>query len=147
MSNISINSVINIENCTDNHTKTDHFIKCNSSEECTNKNSKGKGNVNNVNNDVNVSVNIVNIADNNHKSSLNESTSSTSSSIDNDNNITKVNHNVYKTVNDINHINHRPSNLYFNPSRLNEDNQYPINDNTSEYYTDNEFVKAFNHFK
>ena len=33
--------------------------------------------------------------------------------------------------------------MYFNPSRLNEDNQYPINDNTSEYYTDNEFVKAF----
>ena len=57
--------------------------------------------------------------------------------------ITKVNHNVYKTLNDISHINHRPSNLYFNPSRLNEDNQYPINDNISEYYTDNEFVKAF----
>ena len=46
-------------------------------------------------------------------------------------------------VNEINHINHRPSNLYFNPSRLNEDNQYSINDNTFEYYTSNEFVKAF----
>ena len=33
--------------------------------------------------------------------------------------------------------------MYFNPLRLNEDNQYLINDNTSEYYTDNEFVKAF----
>ena len=31
---------------------------------------------------------------------------------------TKVHHNVHKTVNDISHINHRPSNLYFNPSRL-----------------------------
>ena len=59
------------------------------------------------------------------------------------NNETKVNHIVHKTVNDIRHINHRPSNLYFNPSRLNEDNQYLLNDNTSEYYTDNEFVKAF----
>ena len=36
-SNISINSVINIENCADN--QTDQFVKCNSSEECTNKNS------------------------------------------------------------------------------------------------------------
>ena len=54
-----------------------------------------------------------------------------------------MNHNAHKTVNDTSHINHRPSNLYFNPSRLNEDNQYLINDNTSEYYTDNEFVKAF----
>ena len=59
-------------------------------------------------------------------------------------NTTKVNHNNnLKTVNDISHINHRPSNLYFNPSRLNEDNQYLINDNTCEYYTDNEFVKSF----
>ena len=56
--------------------------------------------------------------------------------------IMKVNHIVHKTVNDIRHINHRPSNLYFNPSRLNEDNQY-LNDNTFEYYTDNELVKAF----
>ena len=63
--------------------------------------------------------------------------------IDVDDNATKVNHNTHKTVNDISHINHRPSNLYFNPSRLIEDNQYLINDNTSEYYTDNEFVKAF----
>ena len=61
-------------------------------------------------------------------------------------NVTKINHNnVLKTVNlcDISHINHRPSNLYFNPSRLNKDNQYLINDNTCEYYTDNEFVKSF----
>ena len=59
-------------------------------------------------------------------------------------NTTKVNHNNnLKTVNDISNINHRPSNLYFNPSRLNEDNQYLINDNTCEYYTDNEFVKSF----
>ena len=57
-------------------------------------------------------------------------------------NATKI-HNVHKTVNDISHINHRPSNLYFNPSRLNEDNQYLINDNTCEYYTNNEFVKSF----
>ena len=57
------------------------------------------------------------------------------------NNATKINH-VFKTVSDISHINHRPSNLYFNPSRLNEDNQYLINDNTCEYYTDNEFVKS-----
>ena len=57
-------------------------------------------------------------------------------------NATKFNH-VFKTVNDISHLNHRLSNLYFNPSRLNEDNRYLINDNTCEYYTDNEFVKSF----
>ena len=33
--------------------------------------------------------------------------------------------------------------MYFNPSRLIEDNQYLINDNTSEYYTDKEFVTEF----
>ena len=34
-------------------------------------------------------------------------------------NATKIHHNVHETVNDISHINHRPSNLYFNPSRFN----------------------------
>ena len=61
-----------------------------------------------------------------------------------ENNTTEVNYNAHKTVNGISHINHRPRNLFFNPSKLSEDNQYLINDNnTCEYYTDNEFVKSF----
>ncbi len=36
----------------------------------------------------------------------------------------------------------RPSSLYFNPSRLNDDYQYSMN-NTCEYYTNDEFNQAF----
>ena len=46
----------------------------------------------------------------------------TLTSTNNVNNATRENYHV-QTVNDIGHINYRPSNLYFNPFRLNDDNQ------------------------